>query len=68
MIEKHAGRQQLVCDCGFAQRRTYAGDEFDVMIADAKAEGWAIGKSAGDWTHSCPDCAEAARRPRGTLL
>lgn len=64
MIEKHAGRQQLVCDCGFAQRRTYSGDEFDVMIADAKAEGWAIQKVAGEWMHTCPSCREAARPSR----
>lgn len=69
MIERHAGRQQLVCDCGFAQRRSYEADEFDVMIADAKAEGWAIQKVAGDWTHTCPACAESARRPaRGGLI
>jgi hypothetical protein len=63
MIEKHAGRQHLVCDCGFAQRRSYAADEFDVMIADAKAEGWAVHKVAGEWTHTCPACKESARRP-----
>lgn len=69
MIEKHAGLQQLVCDCGDAQRRTYAADEFDVMIADAKAEGWAIQKIAGDWSHTCPACREAARPGRqGSLL
>lgn len=64
MIERHSGRQQLVCDCGAAQRRTYAGDEFDIMIADAKAEGWAIQKAAGEWTHTCPACAESARPGR----
>jgi hypothetical protein len=68
MIERHAGQQQLVCDCGFAQRRSYAGDEFDVMIADAKADGWAIQKVAGEWTHACPDCREAACPKRGSLL
>lgn len=69
MIERHSGRQQIVCDCGAAQRRSYAGDEFDIMIADAKAKGWAIQKVAGEWTHTCPDCAEAARRNiKGALL
>jgi hypothetical protein len=68
MIERHAGRQQLVCDCGFAQRRCYGGDEFDVMIADAKADGWAIQKAAGEWTHACPGCRESGRRKQGSLL
>lgn len=69
MIEKHAGRMQLVCDCGAAQRRTYGSDEFDVMIADGKADSWAIQKVAGEWTHACDTCAEAARRNlRGSLL
>ncbi len=69
MIERHAGRQQIVCDCGIAQRRTYAGDEFEMMVADARAEGFVIAKVAGEWTHTCPGCAEAARpRARGSLL
>lgn len=64
MIERHAGQQQLVCACGFAQRRSYERDEFDVMIADARAEGWSITKSAGEWQHDCPSCTEAARPSR----
>ena len=61
MIEQHSGQQQLVCDCGFSQRLSYAGDEFDVMIADAKDDGWKIQKVSGEWTHTCPTCAEPKR-------
>ncbi len=68
MIERHSGRQQLVCDCGFAQPRSYEGDEFDVMVDDARAGGWAIQRIAGTWTHICPSCREAARPRRGSLL
>jgi len=68
-IERHAGRRQIVCDCGMAQRNTYAADEFDVMVSDAKAEGFVIEKVAGEWQHSCPSCAETARRSKpGRLL
>jgi hypothetical protein len=69
MIERHAGRMQIVCECGHAQRGTYARDEFDVMISDARAEGFVIGKIAGEWVHTCADCAGQARRSKkGSLL
>lgn len=63
-IERHAGKQHLVCDsCGqgftpsAGKRRTYAHDEFDVMLSDAKEEGWIITReSDGKWVHYCMDC------------
>jgi hypothetical protein len=67
MIEKHAGLQQIVCDCGASQRRTYEADEFDVMVSDARAEGFVITKIAGEWTHTCETCASPGRRG-GRLL
>jgi hypothetical protein len=67
MIERHAGRMQLVCACGLAHRRVYEADEFDVMISDAKDEGWKVSKADGQWEHTCPDCA-APRRRQGPLL
>ena len=69
-VEHHAGRRQLVCNgCDVAHPKTYERDEFDVMIADAKAAGWTIARVAGEWTHSCPDCRERARPKRqGSLL
>lgn len=60
-IERHAGRQQLVCDCGISQPKTYERDEFYVMLADARETGWTVSRVAGEWTHTCPDCVEAAR-------
>lgn len=37
------GRQQICCDnCPASYPNTYAGDDFRVMIADAKAAGWSI--------------------------
>ena len=68
-IERHAGRQQLVCDCGFAQPKTYERDEFDAMLLDAREAGWTVGKIAGAWTHACPACVETARPKRqGRLI
>lgn len=61
-IEREAGLQHLVCDCGSSQRRTYERDEFDVMIADAKGDGWIISRAGGEWQHTCPDCAAQPRR------
>lgn len=69
MIERHAGLQQIVCDCGVSQPRTYQADEFDVMVSDARAAGWSIQRIAGEWTHTCPDCRESTRpKPQGRLL
>lgn len=46
MIERHEGRQQIVCDsCPAAFPETYADDEFRDMIADAKAKGWRISQA-----------------------
>lgn len=67
MIEKEAGLQQIVCECGTSQRRTYQADEFDVMISDARGEGFVITKVAGEWVHTCQSCATPGRK-QGRLL
>jgi hypothetical protein len=67
MIERHSGQMQIVCECGTAQRRTYKADEFDVMVSDARAEGFVIIKVAGEWQHSCEACARPGRK-QGRLL
>lgn len=68
-VEHHAGRQQLVCNgCDTAHGKTYERDEFDVMLADAKAAGWTFAKVAGAWQHTCPDCRERARPKRQRSL
>lgn len=66
-IEKHAGLQQIVCECGASQRGTYQADEFDVMVSDARGEGFVIAKVAGEWTHTCQDCAAPGRKQRRLL-
>jgi hypothetical protein len=62
MIERHSGRMQIVCECGFAQTRTYEADEFDMMVCDARDEGFVIAKVAGEWRHTCEACAHPGRR------
>lgn len=64
-IEQHQGKKQLVCDsCGEGHVQPngkpalYQRDEFDVMIADAKEQGWLIVRATdGKYEHTCPDCA-----------
>lgn len=67
MIERHSGKMQIVCECGFAQHRTYEPDEFDVMVSDARAEGFVIAKVAGEWQHTCEACVRPSRT-QGRLL
>jgi hypothetical protein len=46
-IARHDGRLQVCCDtCPAAYPNTYAAEDFGVMIADARAAGWAIRKLA----------------------
>lgn len=42
-IVSHEGRHQVCCDsCPASYPNTYASEDWDVMIADAKAAGWII--------------------------
>ncbi|MDR7220323.1 hypothetical protein [Aminobacter aminovorans] len=46
MIERHEGRQQIVCDtCPASFAHTYADADFRIMIDDAKAKGWRISQA-----------------------
>lgn len=46
MIERHEGRQQIVCDtCPASFPETYADADFAIMVADVKAAGWSIRKA-----------------------
>ncbi|WP_113154752.1 hypothetical protein [Nitratireductor sp. OM-1] len=48
-IETHDGRTQVTCDhCPASYPNTYARDDFDVMIADARTAGWRIVKAKVD--------------------
>lgn len=63
-IEQYSGKRQLVCDtCGEGMLKDngkpalYDRDEFDIMISDAREQGWDITKAAdGKYEHTCPDC------------
>lgn len=46
-IARHGALMQVCCDtCPASYPNTYAGEDFGVMIADAKAAGWLIRKAA----------------------
>ncbi|WP_025031435.1 hypothetical protein [Nitratireductor aquibiodomus] len=48
-IETHDGRTQVACDhCPASYPNTYAREDFDVMIADARTAGWRIVKAKVD--------------------
>ena len=71
MIQKYKGTMELVCDkCG-DNRKPYDDEEFNLMIAEAKADGWSISRQDGHWTHECATCVReesalsAARRKFG---
>jgi len=31
---------------------------FSDFVDEIKERGWRIGRDGGDWTHTCPDCAD----------
>lgn len=66
-IERQYRLTNLVCDCGVRQRRAYRPDQFEEMIADAKRAGWRILRIAGEWEHTCPDCAAQPPKQRSLL-
>lgn len=50
-------------DCDEPLRKSSTGkeiwhdhDDFDILVADAKEEGWALTKNKGKWEHICFDC------------
>ena len=45
-IERHKDRMQVCCDtCPASYPNTYAGEDFDVMISDARTAGWRISRA-----------------------
>lgn len=61
---RHEGQLQVTCDaCPLTYRRTYAEEDFKILVEDIKSEGWKIERKGADWQHACSDCAKwAARR------
>jgi hypothetical protein len=60
MIEREAGQMQLVCDATSVRHpRSYDHDDFEVMIEDAKSDGWIVKIEKGDWKHYSPESRSA---------
>ncbi len=72
MIERHDGRQQIVCDsCPASYPNTYADEDFAVMVADARTAGWSIrpaplaaGKAATADLFAAPAAPRIAGKPK----
>lgn len=51
------GKIQLICDeCENNETDLQDKDDFDVLIDEAKQDGWLITKDDGKWKHICPRC------------
>ena len=67
-IERDGRLRMIACDkCGNSLD-LFEEDEFNAMIADAKANGWHIRNEDGGWTHICPAHQETALQRAQRLL
>ena len=58
MINRYGTRVELVCnECG-GTSADEDQDDFEIMIEDAKRDGWVFSKAGRNWKHICPDCRE----------
>lgn len=66
MIERQYGKIALSCDeeCGDHNLDFHDPDDFDVMIDEAKSDGWRIFKWGGEWKHICPFCDPQTANPK----
>lgn len=68
-IERQHGQMCITCDSCDESLEFFDQDQFDEMIADAKAHGWRIVNTDGTWRHNCgcekQDKVSAARRMFG---
>lgn len=56
------GQVELVCDvCDEAWPETHDAEDFEILLADAKADGWRASRIEGEWRHRCPACVKANR-------
>ena len=61
MIDREGSEMQMVCDAtGTRHPKTYDREDFDIMIADAREDGWPIKIEKGEWRHYCPASRSAA--------
>ena len=61
MIERLGNKVEMICDeCGVSSVGPFQKADFDVMIAQAKEDGWDIYKDDidGEWMHTCANCQE----------
>ena len=69
MIERAGKQIEMVCDgCAVSAAGVVCADDFDVLLAEARATGWTIRKLGGAWIHTCAACAARARRENGEGL
>lgn len=61
-LMRHEGRVELICDAGDeAWPEIHDAEDFEILLADAKAAGWRASRIDGEWRHRCPDCIHAGR-------
>lgn len=56
MIDRQGGRICIECDSCDEVHEGERGEEWNVVWAAAKAEGWTTRKIANEWLHGCPRC------------
>lgn len=56
MIDRQHGRICIECDSCDSVMEGERGDEFAVVWARAKEDGWQARKFGNDWVHACPNC------------
>lgn len=61
-ILKDGDQIQLACDTCSEETPVYDEDEFERMIAAAKADGWQITRPQGEWEHQCSGCSGPGAR------
>lgn len=60
--------RQLECDRCPETTPVYDKDDFDIMIAEAKDQGWEISRSSAGWRHLCRSCRSGERLDRAKRL
>lgn len=62
MIERHSTLIELLCDgcgCSMGDGKTYDPDDFKIMMADARDNGWCSFRDGeGYWVNLCEECAD----------
>lgn len=53
---------ELICDAGNeAFANLQLAEDFEILLADARAAGWRASRIDGEWRHRCPSCVAAGR-------